>query len=294
MSTTAAILSTIIVPLLLSGFFNFYGDRPWILYFPLIGLVLGASYIAWGAVQVPLWSKSSVGLGVGLLVGTCAGHWFIRAQQHETGIRKRLSDPLFAAELQELRELEDFLGGKGEGELWDLFDFPGLIRFNIQRAKEVMRPSRLTMEEAAKINEFFAEGKANLCNKYCTVERTAGGIKVEAFRGRLHILNLSKKHFDNLQTLAKFEASLRLPLEIRNAVGAFYKAVVENTHILLDTINDKLSEDPRNVLEEQNGDSPLFGATSGAFIDRCIRLKPKEEKIAAEARRYLKTGEYAA
>jgi hypothetical protein len=292
-SITATITITIIV-LLLSGFFNFYGNRPWILYFPLLGLLLCAGYIGWGVLAFRIASTSSISWGVGLVAAGYFGRRYIQMlERREAEKSRRVADPLFAAQLLELRELQDFLGGKDEGELWELFDFPGMTRFNIARAKEVMNPSGLTLAEAAEINGFFQRGKSTVDAKYCTIARTAGGVRVEPLPGKLHILNLSNKHVSNRQVLAKFEGSLHLPLAVRNALSEFDKAVVENTHILLDTINAKLVENAENIVQEENGNSPLFGATSGAFIDRCIRLKPKQEKIISEIRRYLKTGEYA-
>src|SRR5207248_5413865 len=98
--------------------------------------------------------------------------------------------------------------------------------------------------------------------------RTAGGIKVDALPGQMHFLNLAKKHFENRQRLAKFESSPQLPLTIRNAITELAKAVIENTHILLDTINDRLAENPENILQDQNGEFPLLGSTSGTIIVR--------------------------
>ena len=44
MSTTTTVIVTIVIPLLLSGFLNYYAHKPWILYFPLFGILLGLGY----------------------------------------------------------------------------------------------------------------------------------------------------------------------------------------------------------------------------------------------------------
>lgn len=44
MSNTTAIIITVVIPLMLSGFLNFHANKPWILYFPLLGILVGLGY----------------------------------------------------------------------------------------------------------------------------------------------------------------------------------------------------------------------------------------------------------
>ena len=49
-TTTSGVLTTflaVIVPLLFSGFFNFYGNRVWVLHFPLVAVVILAAWIGY-------------------------------------------------------------------------------------------------------------------------------------------------------------------------------------------------------------------------------------------------------
>jgi len=194
---------------------------------------------------------------------------------------------LFTSQIQEL--LQDFVGGKDEGELWELFDLHGITTFNIRRAKASIRPGSLTPAEVAEIDAFFRDGQVYLDNRYCKVVRTAGGFRAEPIPGKLSTLNLSRKYVTNRQTLAKFQSSPQVPLAVRNALKELDEAVKGNVQVLLSVINDKLAENPDNILCEENANSPLFGATSGAFLAKRIWLKPKQEAVMSAITDYLKT-----
>ncbi len=202
---------------------------------------------------------------------------------------RTIPEPLLASQLDELRELQGFLGGKEESELWELFDLHNITRFNIRRARAVIDSGALTPNDTSEIDAFFKEGQAILSANYCKVTRTAGGFTTEPVPGKLGILNLSKKYVINRRMLAKFQSSPQLPLAITNAIKDLDQAVADNAQLLLDVINQKLAENPARILREEDGGSPLFGATSGAFLDKCVRLKPKQTKVMSEIRRYLNT-----
>ncbi len=199
--------------------------------------------------------------------------------------RRQLPEPVLTAQLQELKQLQDFIGGKDEGELWALFDLPNITYFNLKRAKGSL--NALSAPEAAQVNEFFKDGTAILDSRYCKVDRTAGGFHYEEVPGKLGTLNLSSKFISSRQTLAKFQASPQLPATVRNAVKELDSAVYSNAQMLLDVINDELAKHPNNVLLEDDGTSPMFGAVSGAFLDKRIWLKPKQEAVISAIEAYL-------
>jgi hypothetical protein len=200
------------------------------------------------------------------------------------------SDVLLGSQIEELKRLQEFVGGKSESELWELFDLHNITRFNIRRAKSALNPKALSLKDALEINAYFEGGKAILSAVYSKVTRTAGGIRPEPIPGKLGILNLSLKHVSNRQTLSRFQSSHQMPLAIRDAIKKLDEAVEENVQTLLDVINEKMVENPENIFREENGTSPLFGATSGAFLDKRVWLQPKQEEIIEQVRRYLKTG----
>ena len=201
--------------------------------------------------------------------------------------KRAIPDPLLASQIQELKLLQEFIGGKNEGELWELFDLQGITRYNIRRAKTAISETALSPEEAAEINEFFKDGQANLDARYCKVIRTKGGFHTEPIPGKLGILNLSKKYVTGRQMLAKFQSSAQLPPSVQDAVKELDVAVATNVAVLLDVINERLADKPNEVLREEDGNSPLFGATSGAFLDKRIWLKPKQEAIMSAMSDYL-------
>src|SRR5262245_37934218 len=58
MSITTVIVICTVVPLLLSGFFNHFAHKNWILYFPVFGIALAVIYF--GHVGIQLLNKSNV------------------------------------------------------------------------------------------------------------------------------------------------------------------------------------------------------------------------------------------
>ena len=51
MSTTTAVVICTVVPLLLSGFLNYFAHKPWILYFPLLGIATCILYFGHLAIR---------------------------------------------------------------------------------------------------------------------------------------------------------------------------------------------------------------------------------------------------
>jgi hypothetical protein len=198
-----------------------------------------------------------------------------------------VSNVLLASQIEELNQLQAFIGGKSEGELWELFDLHGITRYNIRRAKAAISGRALTPKDASEIDEFFRNGRAILNARYCKVTRTAGGFHTEQIPGKLGILNLSNKYVTGRQTLARFQSSPQLPSSIQDAVKELDVAIAANVTVLHDVINEKLASNVNHILQEEDGNSPLFGATSGAFLAKRIWLKPKQEAIASTIKAYL-------
>ena len=99
---------------------------------------------------------------------------------------------------------------------------------------------------------------------------------------------MSRKYTINTQKLAKFQSSPQLPIAIRNAIGDLDQAVTKNPTVLLEVINEKLTEDPDGIIFEEDVTSSQFGATAAAFLDKRIWLKPKQEAIMTTISQYLK------
>jgi hypothetical protein len=207
-----------------------------------------------------------------------------RSAQHRA---EAIPEALYAAQLAEINRLQDFIGGKGESELWELFDFQKIARFNILRAKAVLAPKSVSPRELTEIDNCFTGGQATLSSRYSKVTRTEGGFQQEPIPGKLGILNHTAKHVSNKKLLERFGASHLLPIAIREAVKELHKAVVTNIHTLLDVINEVMTENPRKIIQEDNGESPLFGATYSAFLKKRVWLAPKQEAILKEIRAYL-------
>jgi hypothetical protein len=206
-----------------------------------------------------------------------------------TVAEKKIPEPLLTAQLQEIKELEAFIGGKDEGQLWDMFDFPNMIRFNIMRAKACL--SALSDAEAAQCNAFFASGgQGHLSLDYgASISRSAGGIIFHDNPSRLNILNTSGKFVKAMETLRSFQMSTRLPTKIKEAVGQLGGAVNDNIGILHQVINEEIEKNPDHILHESDPDSPNFAGASGAFLAKRVWLEPDQKAIISAIEEYLKS-----
>jgi hypothetical protein len=201
-------------------------------------------------------------------------------------VGKKIPDAVLAARLQEIKQLETFIGGKDEGQLWELFDLQNVARFNIMRAKECL--NALSPDEAAQCNAFFKEGKAHLDLTYgASISRSAGGIIYHDNPKRLNILNTSGKFVSSTETLRRFETSTLLPAKIKDAVMELRGAVNDNISILHQVINKEIEKNPDHIIHESDGDSPYFGGCSGAFLDKRVWLEPKQKAIISAIEEYL-------
>ena len=205
----------------------------------------------------------------------------------------RIPGPLLTSQIEEIKRLQDFIGGKGETELRELFDIPGMMKFNIRLAKSQLAPQATTREEMAETDEFFHEGKGtiNISHGYGKIIHTPNGVRYEAVPGKTGLLNFSKKRITNEEILTNFESSAQMPSKIRVALKAFHKALSDNMDVLFDVINEKFAEDPRNLTEAENINSPFYAVIWTEFCNRFIQLQPKRDAVIAEIQEYLRVNE---
>jgi hypothetical protein len=87
----------------------------------------------------------------------------------------------------------------------------------------------------------------------------------------------------------RFKRSFNLPAAVLNAVGGFDDALLTNTQLIMDVLNQGVREDPNYVLLDNDPSSPYHLSTTNRYWTRFKPLEPEAEKISAAIRAYLKT-----
>jgi hypothetical protein len=187
-----------------------------------------------------------------------------------------LPGPIISSQVQELGKLQDFVGGLDEIDLRDLFDFPGIAKFNVLLVRRSLNRANVSDSESQQIDKFFTNGNAQLDITYGTAYRLPDGtIGFKAFPGKVAIINTTKKYAQSRANLAKFIASPLIPTTITDDAREMDKAVTDDISLLRAVINENMGNPWDNTIEN-------------VYVKKFINLKPKADKITADIRGYLR------
>jgi hypothetical protein len=172
----------------------------------------------------------ALALAVGLSVSGAVAVYRHQAQP--------VSEALLAAQLQEMRLLQDFISGEPDFDLRQKFDFPGIVKFNLRLDKRSLAPGLVSDQDSKQIDEFFFRGNgvvSLLHSKYYTVND--GAIRMALNAREIGAINATKKYTDNLNRLQEFEDSSLLPSAVRADVKDLHKAITDNIGLLFDPVS---------------------------------------------------------
>jgi hypothetical protein len=252
---------------------------PWIL-FPC----LFASWVAY--IYICIYHQGAIWIR-GLAAILISGVLGLIAYFH---VGKSVPEPLLTSQIEEIKQLEDFIGGKDETGLRELFDFPRILRYDILFSKRNLAPDLTTKEQSQEIDNIFHDGNGLIDARYSNFLRiNNGGLHYEPREGCLGALNTTKKFADSKQELMQFEASPLIPIKIRISLQELDKTIEEDKTELVEVLNEKYQEDPKNIIYEDDADTPFFGVTTSAYWDRFKPLKPIVDRTLLEASSYLGT-----
>lgn len=257
------------------------------------GIVFAVGLIGWP--YIPLDSKYNFPLFLGLVslaLMAAAITWGMSISPDKKDVSvvsEPIPEPLYAAQLGELREIDAFLGRKDEMGLRETFDFPRMFKFDVRMAQNQLIPGSVSPDKLRAIDVFFAGGKGQIDARFAKVSRTeADGIHYEAIPGRIGLLNLSKTYAASLSKLDEFIASATTPSDVKDALTEFRAAIVDDTTLMFDVINERFSENAQFLQHDDDYGSPLYGAVTNNYAQRFVQLRPKADKVTAAIRRYLK------
>jgi hypothetical protein len=80
--------------------------------------------------------------------------------------------PILDAQLQEIRALRDFLGGKDETGLRETFGIPDILKYNIMFVRKDIAPNSLTDNQKKEMEQFFLGGHGIVSRIYANMTIT--------------------------------------------------------------------------------------------------------------------------
>jgi len=191
--------------------------------------------------------------------------------------------PLLEAQLAELREVEDFIARKSEGELRDTFDFPNILEFNVKMIRRQFGHAEPGVEE------FFqgGEGRLDPSRVKLTLGTGGQGHHAEPIDGRVGWINVSAKYVQSRATLNRMADSPRLPTGVIRQLKRLNLAVETNSTTMTAVLDEAMVTDQRRFTNYANGGAPEYAWINNTYWHRFQKLKPIAEDVGAEIRKYL-------
>jgi hypothetical protein len=202
-----------------------------------------------------------------------------------------VSEQVFQAQIVEMDKLQEWLDDKSEDELRELFDYPNMLKFNVALAKERLAPALMSSNEVKELDAFNQHAKAMVSLQYGRLipHPELKSLDIIPDEGQTVVINISDKYIEDRNKLSKFKQSLNLPLSVINAVGELDDALIANTQLIMDVLNQDFREDKNYVIFDNSPSSPYYGSTTKRYWNRFTPLQGKAEKIVSTIRAYLKT-----
>jgi hypothetical protein len=199
--------------------------------------------------------------------------------------RAPIPHALLESQLAELREIEDFVARKSEGDLRETFDFPALVDFNTKMVRQ-----SLTGQPEEGVVEFSAGGQSriDLSRTNFKIGKPGEGHQGSFIPGRVGFINTSRKYAESRATVARMAASPRLPTEIMNGLRRLDATVERNSCTLTAVLDEALQSDDNRILNFGKGGEPQYAWVNNTYWHRFEHLRPVADEIGAAIRKYLK------
>jgi len=174
--------------------------------------------------------------------------------------------------LNELNEINDFIGKKDEEDLRTTFDFPDMLRYNIALQKQSLKPDSVSTEEAAEINAFFLNGNAVAGADYLKMKNYRG--EIDYPHNKVWFVNTSEKYQKSLKVLDSFISSAAVPPEVSRDLQEFDRIVRGNTAWMMNSLNQSLNASPKSIIENDIPSSKWFTTATNRYWSKFVPLRP--------------------
>lgn len=193
----------------------------------------------------------------------------------------------FAPEVKELEDVAEFITKKDEMELRDTFDLPKILSYNIKMDRRTLAPNLVSATESSDIDNFFKNGAGRADVRYINMQNVNDVIETHFIPGKIGIINVSAKYMGARKKLAQYISSPVLPSAVVDALRTFDSTIEKNSTLMIESLNDSFSTDPRTIIESEDPRSPFAGRAVGRYWRQFDPLKPKAEKVNSAIRHAL-------
>ncbi|HET6930159.1 MAG TPA: carboxypeptidase regulatory-like domain-containing protein [Candidatus Acidoferrum sp.] len=202
----------------------------------------------------------------------------------------RMGQPnLSSAQMDEIREVDQFIVGRDEMALRQVFGFPSMLDINIRLNTEAIRH----VNNGTPFDfQRYQNGREMMVDTALAGDHIhpAGGLMGldNSFGTRVLVLVLPTEYSTGKKQLLKFETSSELPHSVIQAVNEFDAAVSQNAEKLLHILDEALRKDPNYYLRHDELDSIEFvHQIDHTWNVEFIPLRPKADNIRMAIRQFL-------
>lgn len=224
------------------------------------------------------------GVAIALIAGGSAPWWWSK-------VFPPYSQQLFTIQLNRLREIQEFLEGKSEYDLREVFDLNNVAKYNFKKVAITTTPKAFAQSAIDEVETFFKDGNFNFSLRYSRILSMGNANHppmLQEIPGKIARVYFSRKYVLARQQFQRLVSFTETPSSIRKKMNRFNEALDQNTDILLDLINENLDEDPDRLVHSDDPASPYNGAASNTYTSHSVQLKPLADDAIAEIRKYLR------
>jgi len=199
--------------------------------------------------------------------------------------RPKISD----AQLEAIKEVEQFVVGKDEVGLRREFAYPLMQSLNIEMVRDCLIYFKRTGSRSCNYSPYFT-GEVLMDKELGrgAVGLYGGAIVYSLNPEHIGILMLPKEYVERKKVLKRFETSTQLPTSIIDAVQELDQATEENTNNLLRVLHDAANENADYFLHYDDFASPsYFHQVDSLWLSSFVQLRPKADKIKNAIRQFL-------
>jgi len=197
-----------------------------------------------------------------------------------------------AAQMEVIKEVEQFLVGRDEYSLREMFGFPLMMEKNIRmNVLAISHYKKGTPFTTKMMQENFIGTQTIQDIKLAEghIRRYGGAFLQTPMDGtNIYALMLPDQFTDGKKKLLKLESSPELPSFITKEIKGFDKSIDKNATDLLHVLNSALKKDPNYFLQYDDVSSPqYFHQIDAMWLDHFTQLEPQANKIRDAIHKYL-------
>lgn len=190
--------------------------------------------------------------------------------------------------LDKLSDLDNFIGGKEEYDLTELFAFNEMRDLNIKLVRDKIVHFRNTGKRAFDLTPYGSnELQMLFSNEIGKLWAKGGAVIYDPDPGEVALILLPKRYSISKSTIIRFRDSGVLPAEIRSPIADFEVAVQTNADGLIQVLNNLLHKSPDYFLMYHDMNSEYLAAADKIYANRFVALKPKADAITSAIRQCL-------